>query len=230
MLDVQLIINFTEWERNVIMSKKILFYGDSITDFGRDYNNIESLGCGYPLLVSAELGYEEPEAYTFINKGISGNRVVDLYARVGADVLKFKPDYMSILIGVNDVWHADVDNGISTGKYERIYEQLIKEIKDELPDIKIMIMEPFVLEEEATTSTTSEPNRWDIFDKEVRDKAVAAKRVAEKYGLKFVPLQCKFDEAIKKAPVKHWLYDGVHPAPAGHELIKIEWLKAFKEM
>ena len=84
---------------------RILFQGDSITDAGRDYNNDELLGRGYALLVSAELGLREPNQHTFINKGISGNRVVDLYARIKRDIINYQPDVMSSLIGVNDVWH-----------------------------------------------------------------------------------------------------------------------------
>lgn len=212
------------------MSKRVLFYGDSITDFGRDYTNIKSMGSGYPLYICGALGYAAPGEYEFINKGISGNRVVDLYARVGTDVLQYKPDYMSILIGVNDVWHADAHNGISPEKYEMIYDLLLKEIREELPDIKIMIMEPFVLEGTATEAQDYEPNRLERFQTGVRERAAIAKKLAEKYGLKFVPLQCVFDEATKKAPASHWLHDGVHPTEAGHELIKNEWIKAFREI
>ena len=69
------------------------------------YDNIKSLGTGYPLLVSAELGFQNPGKYTFIDKGISGNRTVDIYARIKCDIINLKPDIMSLLIGVNDVWH-----------------------------------------------------------------------------------------------------------------------------
>ena len=66
--------------------KTILFQGDSITDCGRNREMITSTGVGYPLLVKAQLGFENPGEYTFINKGISGNRIVDLYARRGKEV------------------------------------------------------------------------------------------------------------------------------------------------
>ncbi|MBQ9920892.1 MAG: lysophospholipase, partial [Clostridia bacterium] len=84
---------------------RILFQGDSITDAGRARDNDINLGTGYPMLVKATLGFEEPGKYEFFNRGISGNRVVDLYARIKNDIINLKPDVMSILIGVNDVWH-----------------------------------------------------------------------------------------------------------------------------
>ena len=72
--------------------KTILFQGDSITDCGRNREQLEGTGTGYPLLVKAQLGFENPGEYTFINKGISGNRIVDLYARIKADIINLKPD------------------------------------------------------------------------------------------------------------------------------------------
>ena len=104
------------------MSKVILFQGDSITDCGRDRNVSESIGTGYPRLTAAKLGFENPGEYTFYNRGISGNRIVDLYARIKLDIINLKPDYMSILIGVNDVWHEVMrKNGVDTKKFEKIY-------------------------------------------------------------------------------------------------------------
>ena len=126
---------------------KILFQGDSITDVGRNREDINSAGCGYPLLVKAQLGFEEPQKYEFINKGISGNRIVDIYARMKCDILHIKPDVMSILIGINDVWHdviGEVPNGVDNDKFFKIYSMLIEEIKAELPDIKIIIMVPIM--------------------------------------------------------------------------------------
>lgn len=205
---------------------KILFQGDSITDCGRDWNNDAQLGRGYAYLVSTHLGLKEPEKHTFINKGISGNRVVDLYARIKRDIINYAPDVMSILIGVNDVWHeiGDSPNGVDADKFFKIYSMLIEEVKEALPDIKIMIMEPFVLEACSTTE------HWDFFKTEVAKRAEMSRKIAEKFNLPFIELQCHFDELAKQAPNSYWLGDGVHPTPAGHEFIKNEWLKAYDKL
>ena len=207
--------------------KTVLFQGDSITDCGRG----SGLGSGYPLFVTAALNQESPNEYNFINKGISGNRIVDVYARIKADIINLKPDYMSILIGVNDVWHEiDSNNGVDADKFFKIYCMLIEEIKEALPNIKIMILEPFCLREYATDNTEEKPNKWETFNLEVKKHAEKAKAVAEKYSLTFLPLQDKFDAAALLAENSYWLHDGVHPTPAGHSLIKNEWIKAFKEI
>ncbi len=202
--------------------KTILFQGDSITDAIRNRDLPFDMGKGYANLVSAHLGFENPGEYEFINRGISGNRIVDLYARMKIDLINLKPDIMSILIGVNDVWHEiNYGNGVAPDKFKKIYSMLIEEVKEALPDIKIMLLEPFVLEGPATAEN------MDKFG-EVRKMAQAAKEIAEKYNLVFIPLQEKFDEAVKLAPSTYWLGDGVHPTPKGHEIIKREWLKAFE--
>lgn len=204
--------------------KTILFQGDSITDAGRSREDDNNLGGGYPHLVKATLGFEHPEEYKFINRGISGNRVVDLYARIKVDIINLKPDVMSILIGVNDVWHEfDIQNGVDAEKYYKIYSMLIEEIKAALPDIKIMILEPFTL------CGDGNRNYYEDFRAEVEKRAEKAKQIAEKYNLTFIPLQKKLDEADKIAP-GYWLRDGVHPTEMGHELIKREWIKAFQTL
>lgn len=205
---------------------RILFQGDSITDCGRDWNNDTQLGRGYAHLVEAELGYREPGMHTFINKGISGNRVVDLYARIKRDIINYKPDVMSILIGVNDVWHeiGDSPNGVDADKFFKIYSMLIEEVREALPNIKIMILEPFVLEACSTTEN------WEFFKTETKKRADMARKIAEKYSLPFIELQNGFDELAKKAENSYWLADGVHPTPAGHQFIKNEWLKAYYKL
>ncbi len=215
------VLIFNKKEETIM--KRILFQGDSITDAGRSREWDLNRGIGYATLVSASLGFERPDEFEFINKGISGNRVIDLIARVKAEIINLKPDYMSILIGINDVWHEiDSQNGIDTKRYEMYYNMLIEEVKEALPDIKIMILEPFVLKGSATEAN------WDKFRSGAIEKAAAAKRVAEKNNLLFIPLMEKFDEAAKTASCEYWLYDGVHPTAMGHELIKREWLKAFE--
>ena len=213
-------------------AKLILFQGDSITDCGRNREDITSTGVGYAHMVKGQLGCEYPGEYEFINKGISGNRIIDVYARIKMDIINLKPDYMSLLIGVNDVWHelGGRHNGVDAEKFEKIYDMLIAEILEALPDIKIMIMEPFVLEAAATAASEAEPERWDYFRTEVPLRAAAAKRIAEKYNLPFIALQNKFDEGCKQAPASYWLRDGVHPTPMGHWIIKNEWMKTFRQI
>lgn len=211
--------------------RKILFQGDSITDCERDRNNIDGIGMGYPLLVKAELGLDKPGAYQIYNKGISGNRIVDLYARIRSDIINLAPDYISILIGVNDVWHEfGNQNGVDAEKFEKIYCMLLDEIFSALPNVKIMIMEPFCLRAASTENTEEYPDKWNTFSHEVKLRAEKARMVAEKYNLPFVELQSKFDEASKKAENSYWLSDGVHPTSMGHELIKRAWLETYKSM
>lgn len=144
-----------------------LLQGDSITDAGRSRENDAARGHGYPTLVAAELMYDYPGQFNIVNRGISGNRVVDLYARIKKDFLNLKPDYLSILIGVNDVWHdySDEPNGVSDERFRKVYDMLIEEIKAELPEIKIYILEPFVLCGTATEA------HWEEFEREVHLRA-----------------------------------------------------------
>ena len=211
------------------MQKTILFYGDSITDAQRNRGDDNYRGSGYATLVSARLGLENPGAYSFINRGILGNTVIDLYNRRQADVFDLTPDIMSILIGAND---AAVHNstpehpdGVAADEYELTYTKLIKEILASRPKTKLMMLEPFVL-----PGSLSRKGRDDIypgFRRETELRAEKALHVAEKFGIPFIRLQHLFDEACEKAPAEYWLHDGVHPTAAGHEIIAREWTKTF---
>ena len=106
--------------------KRILFFGDSVTDCGRAHNSLVDAGKGYAAFVKSELTYKYPTKYEFINKGISGNRIVDLYARKKVDLINLSPDYISILIGVNDVAHELYHkNGVNAKRYEDVYSMLV---------------------------------------------------------------------------------------------------------
>lgn len=205
--------------------KTILFQGDSITDASRNRELDTKPGMGYATMVSGKLGLTYPGKYSFLNRGISGNRIVDVYARIQEDIINIKPDYMSLLIGVNDVWHElRYQKGVSADKYEKVYRILLEEILENVNGIKIMLLEPFVLPGTATEE------HWESFDSEVRKRAERARRIAEECNLTFIPLQDKFDEAVKLAPPSYWLCDGVHPTSAGHALITNEWITAFERM
>ena len=205
--------------------KTILFQGDSITDVGRVREDESSLGQGYPRMLAERLGYEYPGQFRHLNRGISGNRVVDLYARWKVDALNLKPDYLSILIGVNDVWHEiEAQNGVEAKKYEKIYTMLLEETLEALPDIKIILMEPFVLHGTGTDKA------WDVFSQEVAKRQEAVHRIADTFKLPLVRLQDKLNEAERIAPASYWLGDGVHPTPAGHALLTDQWIRVFKTM
>lgn len=206
---------------------KILLYGDSITDMGRD-RTVDccpgSYGAGYSFVLQSKLSERSPIEYTVINRGISGNKTVDLYARLKGDVWNLNPDVMSILIGVNDIWHEiEGNNGVDINRFEKTYRNIIEETKEKLPNIKIMLLEPFVLHGVATTP------KFEQFTA-LYDYAKVVKRIADDYGLVFVSLQQKFDEEAKKYGESTLLYDGVHPTIAGSTIIANEWLKGFEKL
>lgn len=206
------------------MSEKlILFQGDSITDAGRTSSSdpFYAMGCGYPLLTAARLLYEESHSqYHFLNKGISGNRIVDLYARWKEDTLNQKPDVISILIGVNDVWHEYQDHsGVDASKFEKMYDLLLEETKAALPQVRLVLCEPFILPVGEVLNRTE---RWMT---DMAPRRVIVKKLADKFDAAFVPLQEAFIHESEKLGAGNLLQDGVHPTPAGHELISRQWIR-----
>lgn len=207
----------------------ILFQGDSITDAGRSRdkdkttapNNQAGLGNGYAWLTAAELLVDRPaDDLKIFNRGVSGNKVFQLAERWQADCIDLKPDVLSILIGVNDIWHTlDPRLGYkgTVEIYERDYQELVKRTIKTLPKVKLIICEPFVLRCGAVKeSWFPEFNRY----------RAAARRVAEAHKATFVPFQAMFDEASKIAPPEHWANDGVHPSASGAALMAHFWLRA----
>ena len=151
--------------------KRILFQGDSITDCGRKREEFYGMGSGYANLVKASLGTDRPGEFEFLNRGVSGNRIVDLYARMKIDLINLAPDYLSIFIGVNDVWHEIAKgNGVATPKFEKIYSMLLEEVREFLPETKVFLIAPFVLHGTATCNTEEKPDRWERFCAEVPEK------------------------------------------------------------
>lgn len=203
--------------------KRILFQGDSITDAGRSREALPEsnigYGAGYPALVAARIfGDHLGNGYNIINRGISGNRVVDLYARWKVDCLNLKPDVLSILIGVNDTWHEkNHQNGVEVERYKLVYDMLLDWTVKTLPEIKLVLMEPFVL----VTGAVSED--W-VPDIDAR--RVVVKELAEKYNAVFIPCQQIVSDAAAKAGADELiLRDGVHPSVMGHQVLADAWLK-----
>lgn len=204
----------------------ILFQGDSITDARRDkdaegkVNDSGMLGRGYPFHIAGGLLAENPtRGLKIYNRGISGNKVPDLDKRWEKDALALKPDILSILIGVNDIWHK------LNGKYDgtpEVYRDgfaaLLERTREALPDVNLVICEPFVLRCGAVNDT------W--FPEFETRRAYAAE-VAEKAGAIWVPFQQRFDEAVDAGTKpEYWAADGVHPTHAGHALMAQTWREA----
>ncbi len=204
--------------------KRILFQGDSITDAGRLRSEEEdgiNLGFGYPSYAAAMLGCEFPGEFEFFNKGISGNKITDIYARMKRDIISLKPDYLSIMIGVNDVWHKSFgEDDVCIERFEQLYRFLIEDVKKELPNIKIMLICPFC------DSITK--GFFDGFNDEILKRAALVKKLAEEYSLAFMDSQRVIDDAQKVFPIEYWTADGVHPTIFGHKMLADEWVKVFK--
>lgn len=203
---------------------KVLFFGDSVTDASRSNAEIgATYGVGFVHAVADTLLSRNPERYEVINRGIGGNRVVDLYARIKGDVWNLQPDVLTILVGINDIWHElSGQNGVDIERFEKVYRMMIEDTLARLPNVKIVLIEPFVLEGTATSE------HLDKFS-EVKEYAKAVKKLAAEFGLYFMPLQESFDEAAKKHGAKNYLVDGVHPNIAGARLIADKWVKLFDE-
>lgn len=199
----------------------VLFQGDSITDAGRDRKRNEpngwpGLGRGYPYLLAGALLADHPEAQLAVyNRGISGNKVPDLAQRWQEDAVALKPAVLSILVGVNDIWHKLAGRYDGTVEdYETGYRELLVRTRKEIPGVRIIVCEPFVLRCGAVN------DQW--FPEFDQRRAVAGK-LADEMGLALVPFQSMFDEAVKHAPPSYWAGDGVHPTLAGHALMSKTW-------
>ncbi|MCY3022244.1 MAG: SGNH/GDSL hydrolase family protein [Planctomycetota bacterium] len=193
---------------------RILFQGDSITDGNRgrsaDPNHI--LGHGYVFIIAARHGAAFPDAkLDFMNRGVSGNTVLDLEKRWQKDTLDLKPDVLSILIGVNDD-----GRGVPLDQYEQVYDKLITAAKTANPKLKLVLGEPFV----KPTGTIGEG---------IRKRQEIVARLAQKHGAALVHFQRVFDEAAKRAPADYWVWDNVHPTYRGHQLMADEWERVVRE-
>jgi lysophospholipase L1-like esterase len=211
----------------LLRDQVILFQGDSITDSGRNkedtgFNTARNLGSGYPLLAGAALlnKYEALNLKVY-NKGISGNKVYQLAERWDKDCLDLKPDVLSILIGVNDIWHKL--NGTYNGTieiYRNDYIALLERTMKALPNVKLIICEPF-----AVNGVKAVDDKW---YPEFYDYQKSARDIAKQFRATFIPFQSVYDEAQKRAPGSYWTGDGVHPTLAGAQLMAKAWMKALE--
>lgn len=205
----------------------ILFQGDSITYWYRKLdatgsNDSQAMGSGYALLASsALLDKHRGKDLKFFNKGISGNIVKDLEARWDTDCLSLKPNVLSILIGVNDFSLKMRERKGSATEYREAYQRLLDRTVSALPNVKLIIAEPF-----AINGLIHVTDAWFPGFDEYRQ---VARETAEKYKAAFIPLQSIFERAMQTAPNAYWSGDGIHPSMAGAQLMSNAWLEVFKK-
>ncbi|WNS46744.1 SGNH/GDSL hydrolase family protein [Paenibacillus sp. MMS20-IR301] len=203
-------------------NKVFLFQGDSITDGNRDRGNDLNhiLGHGYAYIIGSRLANELAEQRpVFYNRGVSGDRISDLYARWNEDVLYLQPDVLSILVGANDIWRTMMgDPGGITDRFERAYRHVLEETRERLPQAKLVLCEPFLMKVGAPAEN------WAEWQKLLEHYQRIVRSLAEEFHAVFVPLQAAFEAAALRTDDVYWVWDGVHPTAAGHDLIAAQWL------
>ena len=191
---------------------KILFQGDSITD-GNRYKDEASrwdlnhqIGHSYAYMVTGKLMGEYPRRYVCVNRGVSGNNVLSLRERWQKDAVEEKPDVMILLTGVNDC-SAIVRGDLTAEDYGTIYRQLLRDVQAASPDVRFILLEPFLFSDDEDRVRIMDGLRAEV------------RTVAGEFGAVFVPLQEEFTRRAKEDGEKYWLWDGVHPTEAGHWVI-----------
>ena len=202
---------------------RILFQGDSITDAGRDKRNYYDLGNGYPRYASELIKKAHPDAdMEFINLGIGGNRTCQLFDRLYKDAIELQPDIISILIGINDIWHRHGGNKIATTdeQIELNYRTILKELKAKT-NAKIMMLSPYLLDCEGKENVRED----------LKSVLPIVEKLAAEYADVFVPLNEYFDEALKSAPEpRYYSNDGVHPNENGARFIGKVYAEAIEKL
>ena len=211
--------------RTMIFSNmdRIVFAGDSVTDMG-SVNPVgeglhDNLGHGYVRMVDNLLASCYPEVILRVtNSGISGNTSRDLLARFDRDVVALKPDWVSICIGINDVWRqfdmpAMPDRQVSPEEYRDNVEKMILKVKDQVKGV--FLLSPYIME----------PNREDFMRSRMDTYVEICRELAQKHGCVFIDLQKLFADycSIRHSCFIAW--DRIHPNEIGAMLIAREFLK-----
>jgi lysophospholipase L1-like esterase len=200
---------------------RILFQGDSITDGNRGRNQDPNhiLGHGYAFIIAAKYGAAAPELnLTFLNRGVSGNTINDLAKRWQKETLDLKPTLLSVLVGINDT-----SRDLPLEQFEKEYDRLLTDAKENNPKLRLVLGEPFTL--------PSGPKK-DGFEKwqaSVKQRQEVVAKLSKKHGAALVRYQKVFDDACRRAPADYWIWDGVHPTYSGHQLMADEWVRTVKE-
>lgn len=152
----------------------------------------------------------------FFNRGISGNTVGDLRKRWQRDSIDMKPDVLSILVGTNDV-----GRGITEDAFETDYRHILDASRKANPELRLVLLDPFVLK----SGKLAQEKAWELRRAATDKLGIVVTQLAKDYNAVHVRTQDIFDTAAKAHSPEHWIWDGVHPLPQGHELIARNWLQ-----
>ena len=193
--------------------KTIVFCGDSITDCGRKPNDIgplaplgsQELGYGHVLLLGSKLLARHP-GWKICNRGVSGNRIVDVYARWKADCLNLQPDILSF------------------------YRELLQWSREELPDCRFILGEPFLIVDPAFSMKLGLClDSLAACRRELQPRQDMLRSLAGEFNMAFIPYQSIFEQACEGSSASAYISDGVHPTAAGHYIMAQEWLKVARK-
>lgn len=193
---------------------RYVFYGDSITDAGRDRADESSLGDGYVSLLAARLR-DGDDAATVRNLGISGNRARDLEARIAGELTPAKPDVLTVFVGINDTWRRyDSADPTDDADFERSYRAVLDAVS-----AQVVLIEPFLL------PVRDEQQTW---LEDLAGKRAVVRRLADEYGAVLVPLHSQLTALASTRPggPADLAPDGVHPTPLGASAIADAWSDA----
>ena len=217
----------------------ILFQGDSITHGGRGDPNDpnHAMGHGYAFNIASEIGNKCAEKqYRFMNRGISGNSLVEITERWKEDTLALEPDLLSLLSGINDLnVHLPSEEAFAEDarRYEERYRNLIELTQKELPECKIVVIEPFTYKLKTIFALcygrlSDDPGLLEqpaIRAAHIKPLQETVKKLAEEYGLIFVPMQDLYNKALERAQDCYWNWDSLHPTYSGHYMMSRRWLE-----
>ena len=198
---------------------RIIFFGDSITDCDRDRNDESSLGNGYVKILADKLRPIYPDTdIELINKGVTGNEVCDLLARVESDVIDLKPDAVVIMIGINNVIHKfKYGKELNFKQFERDLKELLTVLKE--AGITVIFLEPFLL------PAPDKRRMRTLFDEELKIISKVAGEIADE----FVAYDEMFNGLMESIPYTEYSLDGVHPTHRGSRLIADTAIKAIRK-
>jgi lysophospholipase L1-like esterase len=204
---------------------KILFQGDSITDAGRDRNDIHNLGNGYPKFAAEYIKEDYPEIdFEFVKLSISGKQTKDLVARLESDFVDIQPDIVSIMIGINDVWHHAGDRSwIPAETFENNYRTILTALK-ERTNAKIVMIEPFLL------PTVSGTDNKDFFREDLDPKIQIIRKLAYEFADVYIPTDGLFASGLIGCEPMAYSADGVHPNTEGAIFIGEYYADAVAEL